>query len=587
MRDGRVRQSTVTVFGRRLAAVTAGRPEAVAFARRILRKYRLGRSGRGFPALYYLLRRHRRSGGQGPPWRVLYERWLLRDKVSFYEKAGVWAAGGKVSVRHAVYVPIQGREAGAISPGMLCGRTFSKVLTAGRRLPASKMLGTACPAGLPGRAFTSGQAADRPGPRDVFRRSAALGGGKRGATARSVFCGQGIYQSGGDRQYGRPVAAGSGPGRGPRLAGFTLRTIPAFELYASTSGTMVRGGRAAELAGPVGSKAGARQPMKYSPHSVGASGPAVPVASSGAGAAGRSLLPQWPEGDESFLKNGKGFLLHRTDQLQVTGFAALTQTGGKDSRPGAPVPLPEGSGVLRRLPVVGWQPAIAGYCLPLISRAGKGLSRKSLLQPGVLRLGRREEWGEDVRQETGAVRTDGFDRRSPEGGARRFKDRFGRGFLAGVVLPGADHRLVRTHGCLVTGGFGFDEDTRSAPPGRRGLRLSFRVPAGAAENLQVLRHLSTQPGVLAYPPVRLDTLRMAEVSSKKQTPSVAPVTGRREQPKSVEGGAVGGYEAFPGLLQPAVQLPAGADLNRLADQIYRLIERRIRIERERRGKPCW
>ena len=83
------------------------------------------------------------------------------------------------------------------------------------------------------------------------------------------------------------------------------------------------------------------------------------------------------------------------------------------------------------------------------------------------------------------------------------------------------------------------------------------------------------------PPMMVPVEHQAAPAPDEKIPA-----GAQRQPELQPGTAGGKPQGFADRYQHAPQPPA-EDLNHLADRVFSLIERRIKIERERRGKPCW
>lgn len=91
-------------------------------------------------------------------------------------------------------------------------------------------------------------------------------------------------------------------------------------------------------------------------------------------------------------------------------------------------------------------------------------------------------------------------------------------------------------------------------------------------------------GKTFYPPVRMDVPK-GQYAAKEAVRDQVKAAGLRQVSK--DGAADRPGDFLVNNNNRLHRLETREDLNRFADRVYSLIERRIRIERERRGKPCW
>ncbi|MEW6181716.1 MAG: hypothetical protein AB1500_00870 [Bacillota bacterium] len=121
---------------------------------------------------------------------------------------------------------------------------------------------------------------------------------------------------------------------------------------------------------------------------------------------------------------------------------------------------------------------------------------------------------------------------------------------------------------------------------RRVLKLPERADYHGAENNFVRKPLAGRK-IMSFPPVQMFTRsayskNTATAVLPDGAVSVRPQADRRDRVE--EQPPISGARDFSVTKIPQ---PHGVDLSRLADRLYGLIERKLRIERERRGKPCW
>ena len=346
--------------------------------------------------------------------------------------------------------------------------------------------------------------------------------------------------------YLTPGAAGE-----PHLGRFSKPDV----LTRDTSRPVVGDPRAKSASGVTGTGAGARielvrrllsgQPAGYMESYEKRSGLRVPVA---------GMLDMSGMAVTAFPKEMK----FKSGMLYIQPAApGATGPSGSNRQPGGkPGALPSsvggmGAGILRDVPVrLG------------VFRFGQGLA------PGIF---------------TGGVFAMSLRSRIPAG------EGYGLARGTGLQLTGPALPQGRVTGPAAGVRRGLEPGGDEMLPGREQPERPFdyRVVSRVANQAEIFGMPRTRREITVYPQVRMDVPVERAAAKDLAYPGAPgrPGAGKRWE---VPGDGVATVpEILPGLPAQPFRLPAEVDLSSLADRVYGLIERKIRIERERRGRPCW
>ncbi|TEB15320.1 hypothetical protein Psfp_02237 [Pelotomaculum sp. FP] len=592
MRAGR--HKGVKVFVHRTAYPGGGRPEAIPFLRRILRKYRLGRSGRGFPALYYL-----RPGG-----RIIYE-----------QRSGPAAAGFPLGLPASNGLP----GAVSIHPAinyltlLPAGQSYNRLQPLSLTKSGVSFTGSLYPDWRTGGARTRGRTAGVGYSADAAPGYAALSAAGKPPAAglapglRLSLSGAGIF---GRYQFHRGTGAPDrfeislyAQNRVYHQSRFFVTRRRGGIWYSSQDG-FTRRYRGSTY--PQNTRRGGcdfNRTRRVSAALAGAnvtfvrmnSHPHFWMYTFGA----RYLQDGKLELPESLPAKGNKTQELSDAAMPYNRLAAVNHTNE-----------PASARMMRARPAVGrflqipvfrgtaisggpLQPA-AGPRRPLQETAASG--RLNANKPAPLRTGLRGAVQEQNQKrplpETAVLERSNANKSLPLRTAMRAavpeqtqKRRFpvpGEGYRGGATERTQRRSLIKAAGVRRVPEYNGGSVPLPAMPER--LERLSRHRASELPETGVVGPSYAGSGKTYYPPVRMD-VPAGHVAKEPVVQDVVAAGRRREAP-----GNDPAYSPEDFLRRNdnrSYRFETREDLNRLADRVCSLIERKIRIERERRGKPCW